>query len=128
MTIKRCSGLLLATVAISATAFADDTGLYLGGSLGESQQRFDATTFDVRTSDLAYKFALGYRPLKVVAAELDAQSPFHSFHRTGTDVAYGFGASTSWGSLGARVEYERYDVSHANDMALASVGLTWVFL
>jgi hypothetical protein len=174
MTIKRCSLLLLAALAVSATALADDVGLYLGGSLGESQQRFDASTFDVRASDLAYKFALGYRPLKVFAAEVsyvgfgraygginfadtdaigafavaflpipvvdvygkvgmanwrtDAQSPFHSFHRTGTDLAYGAGAGTSWGSLGARLEYERYDVSHANDMALASVGLTWVFL
>jgi hypothetical protein len=175
MTIKRCSLLLLATLAVSAATLADDNvGLYLGGSLGESQQRFDATTFNVRASDLAYKFALGYRPFKVLAGEVsyvgfgraygginfadtdaigafavaflpipvvdvygkvgmanwrtDAQSPFHSFHRTGTDVAYGAGAGTSWGSLGARVEYERYDVSHANDMALASVGLTWVFL
>jgi hypothetical protein len=174
MISKRGLGLLLATLALSATAAAEDTGLYLGGSLGESQQRFDATTFDVNGNDLAYKFALGYRPFKVLAAELsyvgfgrayggidfadtdaigvfavgflpipvvdvygkvgmanwrtDAQSPFHSFHRTGTDVAYGFGAGTSWGSLGARIEYERYQVSHANDMALASVGLTWVFL
>lgn len=174
MIIKRCSLLLLAALAVSTTALADDVGLYLGGSLGESQQRFDASTFDVRASDLAYKFALGYRPLKVFAAEVsyvgfgraygginfadtdaigafavaflpipvvdvygkvgmanwrtDAQSPFHSFHRTGTDLAYGAGAGTSWGSLGARLEYERYDVSHANDMALASVGLTWVFL
>jgi hypothetical protein len=129
---------------------ADDTvGLYLGGSLAESQQRFDATTFNVRASDPAYKFALGYRLFKVLAAEVsyvgfgrayggfnfadtdaigafavaflpipvvdvfgmlgmadwrtDAQSPFHSFHRTGADLAYGAGAGTSWGSLGARV-------------------------
>ena len=71
MTIRRCSLLLLAALAVSATALADDhVGLYLGGSLGESQQRFDASTFDVRASDLAYKFALGYRPLKVLAAEV----------------------------------------------------------
>jgi hypothetical protein len=167
-------GLSLASLVFSAAALADDTGLYLGGSLGAVQQRYDATTFDVHGTDTGYKFALGYRPLKVLAAELsyvgfgraygginfadtdaiglfavgfvpipvvdlygkvgmaqwrtDAQSPFLSFHRTGTDVAYGVGAGTSWGSLGARVEYERYEVSHANDMALASVGLTWEFL
>ncbi len=177
MKLGRDVGLVLAGLVLSAAAYADgtgDIGLYLGGSLGAAQQRFDASTFDARGTDTGYKFALGYRPLKVLAAELsyvgfgrtygginfadtgavglfavgflpipvvdlygkvglaqwrtDAQSPFLSFHRTGSDVAYGVGAGTSWGSLGARLEFERYDVSHANDMALASVGVTWVFL
>lgn len=174
MNPNRYLGLLAGALLTSAAAFADDTGFYLGGSLGASQQNFDAATFNVHNTDTGYKFALGFRPLKVFAAELsyvgfgraygginsadtdaiglfavgflpipvvdlygkvgiadwrtDAQSPFLSFHRTGDDLAYGVGAGTSWGSLGARIEYERYQVSHASDMALASIGLTWVFL
>ena len=173
----RLAGLAAAVLPalLSAAAFgAEEDGFYLGGSLGATQQSFDASTFDVHNTDTGYKFALGFRPVKVFAAELsyldfgraygginyadtdaiglfavgflpipvvdvygkvglaewrtDAQSPFLSFHRTGADAAYGVGAGTSWGSLGARIEYERYDVSHANDMALASIGLTWVFL
>jgi hypothetical protein len=82
-------------------------------------------------------FALGFLPIPVVDVygkigmvnwRTDANSPFLSFHRTGSDLGYGFGAGTSWGNLGARIEYERYEVSHASDMGLASVGLTWTFL
>jgi len=82
-------------------------------------------------------FALGFLPIpwvdvygKLGVAEFrtDAYSPFLSFHRTGADLAYGVGAGTNWGRLGARLEYERYEVSHASDMGMASFGLTWVFL
>jgi hypothetical protein len=170
----RLPGLVAFALLASSAALADEDGLYLGGSLGSSQQNFDASTFDVHNTDTGYKFALGFRPIKMFAAELsyvgfgraegginyadtdaiglfavgfvpipvvdlygkvgvsdwrtDAHSPYLSFHRTGNDLAYGVGAGTHWGSLGARLEYERYDVSHASDMALASIGLTWVFL
>jgi hypothetical protein len=165
---------LAAALGTGTAALAAQDGFYLGGSLGDSQQSFDASTFNVHNNDTVYKFAVGFRPVNVFAAELsyvgfgraygginyadtdaiglfavgflpipafdlygkvgiadwrtDAQSPFLAFHRTGADVAYGVGAGTSWGSLGARIEYERYEVSHASDMALASIGLTWVFL
>jgi hypothetical protein len=165
---------LLALVWLGAAGSSHaDTGFYIGGSLGDSMQQFDADTFDVRSTTTGYKFAAGWRPLSVLAAELDytdfgrayggvnyadtdgvglfalgflpipvvdlygklgvvdwrtnAQSPFYGFHRTGTDVGYGFGAGTSWGSIGARIEYERYEVQHATDMGLASVGLIWTF-
>jgi len=168
------AGFLAAALCTGTAALAAQNGFYLGGSLGDSQQDFDASTFNAHSSDTGYKFAVGFRPIDVFAAELsyvgfgrafsginyadtdaiglfavgflpipavdlygkvgvadwrtDAQSPFLAFHRTGADVAYGVGAGTSWGSLGARIEYERYEVSHASDMALASIGLTWVFL
>jgi Outer membrane protein beta-barrel domain len=82
-------------------------------------------------------FALGYLPIPVVDVfgkvgladwRTDAQSPFLGFHRTGADLAYGLGAGTSWGKFAVRLEYERYEVSHSNDMGMASVGLTWTFL
>jgi len=165
---------LLAIALLGAAGVCQaDNGFYVGGSLGDSMQQFDDSTFDVRSTTTGYKFAAGWRPMSVFAAELDytnfgrayggvnyadtdgvglfalgflpipvvdlygklgvvdwrtdAQSPFLGFHRTGTDLGYGLGVGTSWGSIGARVEYERYEVQHASDMGLASVGLVWTF-
>lgn len=166
--------------ALAATLFActgiarAEDGLYVGASLGQAQQHYDAAVFDAHGSQAGYKFAVGIRPINLLAAELsytdfgrafggidyadtnavgafvlaflpiplvdvygkvglaewrtNAQSPGLSFHHTGADVAYGAGAGFSWGRVGARLEYERYQVSHANDMGMASVGLTWTFL
>lgn len=170
------ASLAVATSALTPLAArADDIGVYLGGSLGAAQQNYDPDVFDAHGSATGYKFALGIRPLPIVAAEVsyidfgrafngvnyadtnavgvfalgflpipvvdvygkvgladwrtDAQSPFQGgFHRTGADVAYGAGVGSHWGAFGARLEYERYQVSHSNDMGLASVGLTWTFL
>jgi hypothetical protein len=165
---------LLAALLMPVAAWADDIGLYLGGALGSTQQNYDGYVFDAHGAETGYKFALGIRPLPILAAEVsyidfgrafgginyadtnavgvfalgylpiplldvygkvgladwrtNAQSPFLSFHRTGADVAYGAGIGTHWGPFGARIEYERYDVSHSNDMSMASVGVTWTFL
>ncbi len=88
-------------------------------------------------TDATGVFAVGFLPIpaldlygKVGVARwrTDASSPGYSFARTGEDLAYGAGVGLHWGTLGARVEYERYTVSHASDMDLASVGLIWTFL
>jgi hypothetical protein len=155
-------------------ALADGNGVYIGGSIGQSDEHYDASTFSVRASNTGYKVAAGWRPLDLLAAEVDytgfgrasggtnyadtyavgvsalgflpipivdlygrlglinwrtnATSPVYSFHRDGANVVYGLGAGMHWGDLGARVEYEKYDVSHASTMNLASVGVTWTFL
>jgi outer membrane protein with beta-barrel domain len=167
------SSLAGALLAASGGAAAED-GLYLAGALGDAQQSFDESTFNAHGNPIGYKFALGFRPIDLLAAELsyidfgrafsgisyedtnavgvfalafvpipvvdlygkvgladwrtDAQSPFLGFHRTGADLAYGLGAGTSWGRFGVRLEYERYQISHSNDMGMASLGATWVFL
>lgn len=163
---------LLGSAAVQPV-LADD-GFYLSGALGAAQQNYDPAIFDAHGSQTGYKFALGFRPIDLLAAEVsyvdfgrafnginyadtnavgafalaflpiplidvygkvglaewrtDAQSPRFGFHRTGANVAYGAGVGTSWGHLGARVEYERYQVSHSNDMGMASVGVVWTFL
>jgi hypothetical protein len=163
----------LACAPLAGVAAAED-GFYLSGALGDAQQNYGPAVFDAHGSQTGYKFALGFRPIDLFAAEVsyvdfgrafgginyadtnaigvfalaflpipvvdvygkvgladwrtNAQSPFISFNRNGADLAYGAGVGTSWGRLGARVEYERYDVSHSNDMSLASVGVTWTFL
>jgi len=168
---------LMAALAASlpgAAAHADDTGVYASAALGAAQENFGSSTFDVRGTNTGYKFALGLRPLSVIAAEAsyinfgrsygginyadtyaeglfalaflpvplvdlygkvglaewrtNAHSPTLSFHRDGADAAYGVGVGTSFGRLGARLEYERYQVSHASDTAMASLGLVWFFL
>jgi hypothetical protein len=79
-------------------------------------------------------FALGYLPIPVVQVygklgivdwRTTAHSPNLSFHRTGADVAYGAGLGTSWGRLGARLEFESFNVAHASAMELTSIGLVW---
>jgi hypothetical protein len=168
------AAVVAAALLLPAAARADDIGVYLGGSLGAAEQNYDGDVFDAHGNQTGYKFALGIRPLPILAAEVsyidfgrafsginyadtdavgvfalgflpiplvdiygkvgladwrtDAQSPFLGFHRTGADLAYGAGAGTHWGRFGARIEYERYQVSHSSDMGMASVGLTWTFL
>ena len=172
-----CAALVAAALLVSAAAAplpAAEDGLYLSAALGAAQQNYDAASFDAHGNQTGYKFALGFRPIDLLAAEVsyvnfgrafngidyvntyavgafalaflpiplidvygkvglaewrtDAQSPGFGFHRTGANVAYGAGIGTSWGRIGARLEYERYQVSHSNDMAMASIGVVWTFL
>jgi hypothetical protein len=50
-----------------------------------------------------------------------------AFDDNGFDPAYGVGVGVHFGSLGARLEYERFDAGDANT-SLISLGLTWTFL
>lgn len=102
---------------------------------------FDYTGFARAFSGINYAdtygvglFALGYLPIPVVQVygkvglvdwRTSAHSPDLSFHRTGADVAYGGGLGTSWGRLGARLEFETFDVPHALTMELTSIGIVW---
>jgi hypothetical protein len=102
---------------------------------------FDYTGFARAFSGINYAdtygvglFVLGYLPIPVVQVygkiglvdwRTSAHSPDLSFHRTGANVAYGAGLGTSWGRLGARLEFETFDVPRASSMELASIGLVW---
>jgi len=50
---------------------------------------------------------------------------------SGTDIAWGVGAQLRFGSLAARLEYERYEIDETDGLIgkpdLFSVGLTWTF-
>jgi len=166
------AGLLPATVALAD----DDTpvGLYIGGAIGPSSERFHPEDYSLRAQNTGYQVAAGWRPISMLAGEVNyvdlgraysginyadtdgiavsalgflpiplvdvygrlglvdwrsnVHSPFSSFHRSGSDLTYGVGAGMHWGSLGARVEYQRYDMTVASTMSLASVGVTWTFL
>lgn len=46
----------------------------------------------------------------------------------GTEFAYGAGVQAHFGSLGARLEYESFDIENTDGLDLFSLGLTWTFL
>jgi len=170
--------LLAASALPVGVALADDDsgqfGLYAGGSVGPSSERFRPDAYSLRAQNTGYQAELGFRPIDFVAAEFDyvnfgrayggvnyadtdgvgvsvlgflpiplvdvfgrvgvtdlrtdVSSPYQSFHRSGADLSYGVGAGMHWGSLGARVEYQRFDLSIASTMSLTLIGVTWTFL
>ncbi len=46
----------------------------------------------------------------------------------GTDFAYGAGVGLGFGSLAARLEYERFEIENTDTVDMISLGLTWTFL
>lgn len=50
------------------------------------------------------------------------------FKDDGTEFAYGAGVQAHFGSLGARLEYESFDIEDTDGIDLFSLGLTWTFL
>jgi len=46
----------------------------------------------------------------------------------GTEFAYGAGAQLQFGSLGARLEYESFEIDNTDGADIVSLGLTWTFL
>ena len=46
----------------------------------------------------------------------------------GTEFAYGAGVQMNFGSLGARLEWEQFDIERTDGLELLSLGLTWTFL
>ncbi len=51
-----------------------------------------------------------------------------SLKDSGTEFAYGGGVQAHFGSLGARLEYESFDIEDTDGLDLFSLGLTWTFL
>jgi hypothetical protein len=51
-----------------------------------------------------------------------------SSSESGTDLAYGAGIQARLGSLGARLEYERFEVDRTDEVAMVTLGLTYTFL
>lgn len=46
----------------------------------------------------------------------------------GTEFGYGVGVQARLGSLGARLEYEQFDVDNTDGVEMLSLGVTWTFL
>lgn len=65
----------------------------------------------------------------VISWDQDASiSGLGSASEDGTDLAYGIGVGMGFGSLGARLEYERFEIEDTDTVDMISLGLTWTFL
>lgn len=54
-------------------------------------------------------------------------APDTSFHHTGSDLTYGAGVGVHRGNIGVRLEYQGFNVAHANTLNLLSIGVVWSF-
>jgi len=67
------------------------------------------------------------------SADLSVDTMFGRFDENdnGTDLAWGLGAQVRFGSLAARLEYERFEIDTADGLIgkpeLLSLGVTWTF-
>ncbi|MFO1408961.1 MAG: outer membrane beta-barrel protein [Steroidobacteraceae bacterium] len=84
-------------------------------------------------------FLVGYLPLPIplldvygkagaAAWKIDAHDPLVSLRDSGSSFAWGAGAGLHFGSLGARLEYERFNNSASRNLDLLSLGVTYTFL
>ncbi len=55
-------------------------------------------------------------------------SLFNHHSDNGTDFAYGAGVQARLGSLGGRLEYERFNIPNTDKVAALSLAITWTFL
>jgi len=103
------------------------------GTLGPVTAQADATAiaayaigfFQLPFVDLYGK--LGAVRWETKARLLGAGTPI-SLNDDGTEFAYGAGVQARFGSLAARLEYEKFDLGDSNGAELVSLGLTWTFL
>lgn len=81
-------------------------------------------------------FVLGFLPLPVIdiygkaglaSWRTDASAPTLSWRPSGNDLALGAGIQVHFGALGARLEYEAFDVQQASRPTLLSLGVTYTF-
>lgn len=79
---------------------------------------------------------LGFLPLPVIdiygkaglaSWRTDASAPTLSWRPSGNDLVLGAGIQMHFGALGARLEYEAFDVQEASRPTLLSLGVTYTF-
>lgn len=99
-------------------------------SIGGVDIEADATGIDA--------FVVGFLPVAVVDlfAKVGIMSWDASLSVDGTevaedsgeDLAYGVGVQGRLGSIGVRLEYERFEIEDIDDVNMISLGVTWTFL
>lgn len=107
--------------------------------LGSDSATLGAARFDGEATAFA-GFAMLMLPLPLIdlyakagVARWEAKGSLSSItvsslKDNGTEVAYGAGVQAHFGSLGARLEYESFDIEDTDGVDLFSLGLTWTFL
>jgi opacity protein-like surface antigen len=69
-----------------------------------------------------------YGKAGAAAWKIDASNPLVSLRDSGSSFAWGAGAGLHFGSLAARLEYEKFDSSASRNLELLSLGVTYTFL
>jgi OOP family OmpA-OmpF porin len=82
-------------------------------------------------------YAVGFLPIGpidlyakggLVRWETEFNSAGFRLDDDGTEFGYGLGVQARLGSLGARLEYEQFDVDNTDGVEMLSLGVTWTFL
>jgi hypothetical protein len=107
--------------------------------LGDESRTINGVTFNVEGKAYA-AYAVGLLPFGPVdlyakgglvryESEGGASGPLgFRFDNDGTEFGYGAGVQARLGSLGARLEYEQFDVDNTDGVEMLSLGVTWTFL
>jgi opacity protein-like surface antigen len=105
--------------------------------LGDEGRTVGGVRFDADASAFT-AYAIGFLPIPVVDVyakaglarwETEASiDGLFDLDDSGTEFAYGAGVQVNLGSLGARLEYEQFDVENTDGVELLTLGVTWTFL
>jgi hypothetical protein len=108
--------------------------------LGSESRSSGVTSFDLDAKAYA-AYAVGFLPIGPIdlyakgglvrweAEGRGSAGPLaFRFDDDGTEFGYGVGVQARLGSLGARLEYEQFDVDNTDGVELLSLGVTWTFL
>jgi len=76
--------LIPAALLPAGAALGDDTGFYVGGSLGESSERFDPSLYRLRADTVGYQIAAGWRPVHDTLSGLTAMVHAAAPRKSGT--------------------------------------------
>jgi hypothetical protein len=107
--------------------------------LGDESRDFAGTRFEAEAKAYA-AYAVGFLPIGPIdlyakgglvrwETEASASGPLgFRFDEDGTEFGYGLGVQARLGSLGARLEYEQFDVDNTDGVEMLSLGVTWTFL
>ena len=107
--------------------------------LGDESRNVGGAQFNAKGKAYA-GYAVGFLPVGPVdlfakgglvrwESNATASGPLgFQFDDKGTEFGYGAGVQVRLGSLGARLEYEQFDVDHTDGVELLSLGVMWTFL
>jgi hypothetical protein len=104
--------------------------------LGDERRTVGGVEFSADAKAYA-GYAVGFLPLGpvdlfvkggLVRYETEGNVGGFRFDDDGTEFGYGAGVQARLGSLGARLEYEQFDVDNTDGVEMLSLGVTWTFL
>lgn len=96
------------------------------GLTAETMSAFAVGYLDLPLVDLFAK--VGVSSWKFDGHSIGGFTPAFRFSEDGSDLAYGAGVQVRFGSLGARLEYERFEIVKDQSLDAISLSFTYTFL